>query len=71
LLFARHRIAEMTWIAACNGRRGTYQETMMTDEDFRAIRIVYDLAIKFLKSPLNDEELDALFRVREMLKIKL
>jgi hypothetical protein len=38
----------------------------MTDKDLQAVRIVYDLAIKFLKSPLNDEELDALFRVREM-----
>jgi hypothetical protein len=23
----------MTWIAACSGQRGTYQETIMTDEE--------------------------------------
>jgi hypothetical protein len=29
----------MTWIAACSGQRGTYQETIMADEDLReAIR---------------------------------
>jgi hypothetical protein len=36
----------------------------MTDSE--AIRTVYDLAVKFLKSPLTDDELDALFKVRSM-----
>lgn len=40
----------------------------MTDEE--AIGIVYHLAIKFLKTPLTDEELDALFKVRSMLEKK-
>lgn len=37
----------------------------MTNED--AIGIVYNLAVKFIRLPLTDEELDALFKVRTML----
>jgi hypothetical protein len=32
----------------------------------KAIEIVYNLTIKFLRTPLTDEQLDALFKVREM-----
>jgi hypothetical protein len=38
----------------------------MTDEE--AIRKVYDLAIKFLKLPVKDDELDALFKVRDLVQ---
>lgn len=34
--------------------------------DLEAIQKVYELAIRFLKSPLTDTELDALFKVRRM-----
>lgn len=34
--------------------------------DLEAIQKVYELAIKFLKLPVADDQLDALFRVREM-----
>jgi hypothetical protein len=39
--------------------------------DMEAIRKVYDLAVKFLKTPLTDDELDALFQVRAMVMGKL
>jgi hypothetical protein len=29
---------EMTWIAACSGQRGIYQETIMTDEERQKLR---------------------------------
>jgi hypothetical protein len=41
---------------------GGYNE--MTD--LEAIRKVYELAIKHLKLPVADDQLDALFKVREM-----
>lgn len=34
--------------------------------DLEAIRKVYDLAVKFLKTPVTDDQLDALFKVRRM-----
>lgn len=34
--------------------------------DLEAIRKVYELAIRFLKLPVEDDQLDALFRVREI-----
>lgn len=37
----------------------------MTNEE--AIGIVYNLAIRSLRTPLTDDELDALFKVRAML----
>lgn len=50
----------------------------MTDEE--AMGIVYNIAVRFLRTPLTDEEflttpvtdeeLDALFKVRDMLKQK-
>lgn len=34
--------------------------------DLEAIRKVYDLAIKYMKLPVADDQLDALFKVRKM-----
>jgi hypothetical protein len=45
---------------------GRYHE--MTD--LEAIQKVYDLAIKFLRLPVADDQLDALFKVRAMLMMK-
>jgi hypothetical protein len=36
--------------------------------ELEAIRIVYNLAVKLLRLPVGDDELDALFKVREMVK---
>jgi hypothetical protein len=36
--------------------------------ELEAIRIVYNLAVKLLRLPVEDNELDALFKVREMVK---
>jgi hypothetical protein len=39
-----------------------------TMTELEAIRIVYNLAVKLLRLPVEDNELDALFKVREMVK---
>lgn len=46
---------------------GGYNE--MTD--LEAIRKVYELAIRHLKLPIADDQLDALFKVREMVMGKV
>jgi hypothetical protein len=39
--------------------------------DLEAIRMVYELAIKAIRGPVTDEQLDALFKVREMVMGKI
>lgn len=39
--------------------------------DLEAIQKVYELAIKYLKLPVADDQLEALFKVRRMVKGKV
>jgi hypothetical protein len=47
----------MTWIAACSGQRGIYQEVIMTDEERQKLLCRKDYATKIRKSDWLPERL--------------
>jgi hypothetical protein len=61
----------MTWIAACSGQRGTYQETIMTDEERQKLvaRLRAHEVVMWTDIDLAADEIERLARIVEDYKM--